>query len=251
VRSAKRRQGARPAIIAAGMLALLAVPTLTTAAPTEPVDPARCDPGQPFSTVVNNTYFPLPVGQVWAFTGREQGQNIGLQITVTGSTADFYRGANRVTTLEVEELEFEDTDADGFPDPGEPLIERSLNYYAQTAAGDVCYFGESVDIFEDGEIVSHEGAWRSDDRGNAPGIFMPHDPVVGMTFAQERAPGIAEDQATITRIGQTVTVPAGTFTNTLRTRDFNPLDGSRGTKVFAPGVGLIVDGPLQLVRLGT
>ena len=250
MRIAKRRGGTRAAIVAAGILTILLIPGGAAAAPTETLDPARCDPGQAFFTTIDNTYFPLPAGQVWAFTGKEQGQNIGLQITVTGNTAEFYRGPNRVTTLEVEELEFEDTDEDGFPDPDEPLIERSLNYYAQTAAGDVCYFGESVDIFEDGEIVSHEGAWRADDRGNAPGIFMPHDPAVGQTFAQERAPGVAEDEATITRIGQTVTVPAGTFTDTLRTRDFNPLDGSRGTKVYAPDVGLIIDGPLNLVRLG-
>jgi hypothetical protein len=249
MRSGKRRDGRRVAIMAAAMLMLL-IPSGAAAAPTETLDPARCDPGQAFSTTIDNPYFPLPAGQVWGFTGREQGQNIGLQITVTGNTADFYRGANRVTTLEVEELEFEDADADGFPDPDEPLIERSLNYYAQTATGDVCYFGESVDIYADGVIVSHEGAWRADEDG-APGIFMPHDPAVGQTFAQERAPNIAEDEATITRIGQSVTVPAGTFTDTLRTRDFNPLDGSRGTKVYAPEVGLIIDGPLQLVRLGS
>jgi hypothetical protein len=42
-------------------------------------------------------------------------------------------------------------------------------------------------------------------------------------------------------------VPAGTFANTITVRDFNPLDGSRGTKVYAPSVGLIVDGPLALI----
>ena len=43
------------------------------------------------------------------------------------------------------------------------------------------------------------------------------------------------------------TVPAGTFENTITVRDFNPLDGSRGAKVYAPDVGLIVDGPLDLI----
>jgi hypothetical protein len=30
-------------------------------------------------------------------------------------------------------------------------------------------------------------------------------------------------------------------------RDFNPLDGSRGTKVYARDVGLTRDGPLTLI----
>jgi hypothetical protein len=42
-------------------------------------------------------------------------------------------------------------------------------------------------------------------------------------------------------------VAAGTFTDSIRTRDFNPLDGSRGFKAYAPGVGIIRDGVLDLV----
>jgi hypothetical protein len=68
-----------------------------------------------------------------------------------------------------------------------------------------------------------------------------------MTYQQEVAPGIAMDEATIIRVGRTVTVPAGTFTQTITVRDFNPLDGSRGTKVYAPGVGLIDDDGLELL----
>jgi hypothetical protein len=76
---------------------------------------------------------------------------------------------------------------------------------------------------------------------------MPADPQEGMTFQQEVAPGIAEDRATILEIGRTVSTGAGTFTDTLRVRDFNPLDGSRGIKSYARNVGLIHDGPLLLL----
>jgi hypothetical protein len=117
-----------------------------------------------------------------------------------------------------------------------------------TQDGTVCYFGEEVDIYEGGVVVSHEGAWRADDDGNAPGIFMPADPQVGMTYQQEVAPGVAEDRATIVRRGS-FTVPAGTFADTITVRDFNPLDGSRTTKVYARGVGLIADGPLELTLI--
>jgi hypothetical protein len=44
------------------------------------------------------------------------------------------------------------------------------------------------------------------------------------------------------------TVPAGTFSNTIRVRDRNPLDGTSGTKIYARGIGLVMEGPLRLIR---
>ena len=136
---------------------------------------------------------------MWVYSGKEQGQTIGLQITVLGKAERFYSGQDKVTTRVVEELEWEDADGDGVVDGDEFVIEVSRNYYAQTEQGTVCYFGEDVDIFNEDGTVTHEGAWRADDPGNAPGIFMPAEPEVGMTFAQESAPDIAEDEATIKR----------------------------------------------------
>jgi hypothetical protein len=218
-----------------------------------------CAPAQnTFTLEINNPYFPLPVGQVWAYSGKEQGQNVQLQITVLDATETFhFGGGQNVTTRVVEEVEWTDTNANGVIDrPGE-LIEVSLNYFAQTAppaVGTVCYFGENVDIYENGQIVSNEGAWRADGRkglpGTAPGIFMPANPTVGMTFQQEVAADVAMDEATIVRTGSTVRVPAGTFTDAITVREFNPLDGSRGTKVYAPNVGLVRDGPLDLISHG-
>jgi hypothetical protein len=200
-----------------------------------------------FSLNINNSFFPLPVGQVWVLTGKEQGQNIGLQITVLRKRETLYKNtAQPITTRVVEEREWADDNGDGLIQASEEMIEVSLNYFAQTQDGTVCYFGEAVDIFENGQVVSHEGSWRADDPGNAPGIFMPANPAIGMSFQQESAPGIAEDRAEIIGSG-TQKVPAGTFTETLKIRDFNPLDGSKGIKWYAKNVGIIIDGPLQLV----
>jgi hypothetical protein len=229
------------------LVAVLLTPRLASAAPqppqpTEPLD--LCAPNQPFTLEIDNPYFPLPVGRVWVYSGKEQGENVELQITVLNATETFnFGGGQSVTTRVVREVEWVDTNANGVIDsPGE-LIEVSLNYFAQTEAGTVCYFGENVDIYENGQIVSHEGAWRADGRkglpGTAPGIFMPAAPQRGMTFQQEVAPGVAEDLATITRVGKT----------TITVRDFNPLDGSTGTKVYEQGIGLIQDGPLRLISV--
>lgn len=217
-------------------------------AASQRMDLALCAPDHnTFTLAVDNRFFPLPVGQQWVYSGQEQGQTLGLQITVLDQTASLYTGQQKVATRAVEEREWDDADADGVVDADEALIEVSRNYFAQTQGGTVCYFGEDVDIYENGVVVSHEGAWRADAPGNAPGIFMPAAPQEGMTYQQEVAPGVALDEATITRVGRAVTVPAGTFTETITVRDFNPLDGSRGTKVYAAGVGLIRDAAFDLV----
>jgi hypothetical protein len=227
------------------LVALVIAATAVGAKPGEELDLALCAPEEnTFGLTIDNAYFPLPVGQQWVYRGKEQGQTISLQITVLDETERIYNGQNAVLTRVVEEVEWEDANGDEVADPDE-LIEISRNFFAQTQDGTVCYFGEEVDIYEGGEVVSHEGAWRADDPGNAPGIFMPANPQPGMTYQQEVAPGVAEDRATITRRGD-YTVPAGTFADTITVRDFNPLDGSRSTKVYARGVGLISDGPLVL-----
>jgi hypothetical protein len=234
-------------LVLCGLVASLVGPSSAMGAQVTELDLALCAPDQnTFTLNIDNSYFPLPVGQEWVLVGKEQGQPLGLRVTVLDATETFKFGRDRVTTRVIEELEWADADGDGVVDPEEELIEVSLNYFAQTQDGTVCYFGEDVDIYENGIVVSHEGSWRADERGNAPGIFMPAQPEVGMTFQQEVAPGIAEDRATIVRQGAT-DVPAGSFANTITVRDFNPLDGSKGFKTYALDVGIIKDGPLDLV----
>lgn len=201
---------------------------------------ALCAPDEHgFTLDIDNAFFPLPVGRQWSYEGEEEGTSVELHITVFDETEEIAG----VTTRVVEEREWEDDE----------LIEVSRNFFAQTEEGTVCYFGEAVDIYEEGEVVSHEGSWRADESGNAPGIFMPDDPEVGMRFKQELAPGVAEDVSEIVARGEQVTVPYGTFEETLRVVDWNPLEGQTMSdgdeKVYAEDVGLIVDGPVELVAV--
>ena len=213
------------------------------------LDLALCAPGQnSFTLRIDNSYLPLSVGRQWVFQGDEGGQTLGLQITVLNKKETFFfTGAEKVTTRVVEEREWVDANGNGLFDDGTlNLIEVALNYFAQTQDGTVCYFGEDVDFYEGGAIVDHAGSWRADDLGNAPGIFMPAAPQAGMRFQQEMAPGIAEDEATIVGSGP-ADVPAGTLKRTIRLREFNPIDGGTGYKVYARNVGLIKDGAFELI----
>ena len=193
---------------------------------------SRCGIGQAFNLESSNPWFPIDVGRQWIYEGKEKGALLQLTITVLDAT-ERVGGINTRIVREEER-------ADG------ELIERSHNYFAVTSDGTVCYFGEDVDIYEGGVLVSHEGAWRADDPGNFPGVIMPPDPEVGLRFLVEGAPGIAEDEALVTR-RDAVEVTAGSFPEAIRIRDSNPLDHSVGVKVFALGVGLVIDGPVELI----
>lgn len=209
------------------------------------LDPALCAPTNTFTADVTNHYFPLPTGRVWVLTGVDEGINIGFRVAV-GGTEPFYNGT--VMTRVVQETEWEDTNSDGIQQPSERLIEDSTNYFAQTVpGGTVCYFGEEV--FIPGAPDPNAGRWRADEPNSAPGIQMPAAPKPGMEYAQEIAPNAA-DRGKIVGSGS-VTTPAGTFSNTVRVRESNPLEGGKGGyKVYAYDVGLVVDGSLSLCDPG-
>jgi hypothetical protein len=194
-----------------------------------------CDPeAGPFSLVIDNGFFPVVVGSETVLEGED---DEGVVIRVETTVPDETEVVAGVTTRVLVETEFED---------GE-IVEISRNFMAQAPDGSVCYFGEEVDIFEDGEIVSHDGAWRAGEDGNLPGIIMPGEPEVGMIFQQEFAPGIAEDQAEILAFGEEIDVPAGMFSDTLTTEDCNPLDGTMDLKVYVDGIGLAIDEFAELI----
>ena len=186
-----------------------------------------------------STYFILKPGYQSTFEGKEGGKAAKLVITVLPETVTVASVATRV----VEEREWQ----------GGQLVEVSRNFFAMhPKTGDAYYFGEDVDMYKDGKVTSHEGAWQSGAAGARFGLMMPGLPLLKARFYQEMAPKIAMDRAEITGLGETATTPAGTFTNVLRTLETTPLEPlAKETKLYAPGVGLIQDGSLKLVRYGT
>jgi hypothetical protein len=190
-----------------------------------------CDPsGGPFTLDITNPFLPYPEGGVWVL----EGGGDRVQITVLPDT-EVVAG---VTTRVVEEREWE----------GGELVEVSRNFVVQAPDGSVCYYGEDVDDYAGGEISGHGGAWRAGEGNAAPGILMPARPEVGISYKQEVSPGSAEDAGAIVGMGETVKVPAGTFTDTLSVLDVNPMKGEVDPKYYARGVGMIVDESLKLTE---
>jgi hypothetical protein len=132
------------------------------------------------------------------------------------------------------------------------LIEVSRNYFAiSKRTGDVFYFGEEVDIYRNGKVVDHEGAWLSGVKGARFGLMVPGQPMMKAKYHQEIAPGVALDRAEVVSLTETIRTPAGEFKNCLKTEETTPLEpGVREFKYYARGVGLVQDGALKLVRYG-
>jgi len=190
-----------------------------------------------FASTGGNQFFILQPGYQLVYAGEEDGEELDLVITVLAETET----VDGVETRVVEERESE----------GGELVELSRNFMALCVeTGDVFYFGEEVDIYEDGEIVSHDGAWRAGEGGAEPGIIMPGRFLLGARYYQEIAPDVALDRAENVAMGMEVTTDAGTFEGCVRVDETTPLEpGDVSVKVYAPGVGLIVDDVVELVEV--
>lgn len=228
------------ACLIAGTAALLAQTT-----PEIEIDPFRIDQCT-FSPSSDHPYFPLEKGHRLILQGDDDGTPVVLEWEVLEETRIFEIEIDgedvEIETAIVRETETED---------GE-LVEISHNYFAQCQeTGSVYYFGETVDDFEDGVLVGHEGAWLAGEGENLPGVIMPGDFVPGQGYAQEIAPGVAEDRAINAAEGLTVETPAGIFNEVIHVEETNPLepDSEPSAKFYAPGVGLLVDDFLELTEI--
>jgi len=133
---------------------------------------------------------------------------------------------------------------------GGHVVEVSRNFFAiSKRTGDVYYFGEDVDMYKNGRITGHEGAWLSGINGARFGLILPGKPRVGDRYQQEMAPRVAMDRAEVVTVTETYQTPAGTFKNCLRTRETSGLEAGSEDKLWAPRVGLIKDGDLVLIRI--
>jgi hypothetical protein len=179
-----------------------------------------------------NPYFILEPGEQLVL---EAGK---VQLTIT--VLDETKTVDGVETRVIEERETKDGQ----------LAEVSRNYYAiSKRTGSVYYFGEDVDEYKDGKVVGHGGSWLAGQDGAHFGLIMPGLPLMGAKYRQEIAPGKAMDRAEITSLEASAETPAGSFKNCLEIEESSrPEPGETETKRYAPGIGLVQDESLSLVR---
>jgi hypothetical protein len=193
-------------------------------------DIASCN----LQTTGRSEYFVLEPG----FQLVLEGGDTKLQITVLNET----KRVDGVDTRVVEEREWKDG----------KLYEVARNYFALCdKTKDVYYFGEEVDFYENGKVVKHDGSWLAGVKGNRAGLMMPGTPTLNMKYYQEIAPGVAMDRAEIVSMTDTCKTPAGTFSNCMKIKEGSAIEiAATEYKYYAPGIGLVGDQEVRLVKHG-
>lgn len=188
------------------------------------------------SSTGRNPYFVLEPGYQLLLKKAEGPDT--LTVTVLNET----RTVDGVETRVVEERETENGQ----------LLEVSRNYFAISKdTRDLFYFGEDVDIYKDGKVTGHGGAWLAGVDGAKPGLMLPGEPKAGMRFLQEQAGDVARDRSEVVSTSTEATTPAGKFTHCLKVSDDSATKKEDPeTKVYAPSVGLIVDEDFRLAKYG-
>jgi hypothetical protein len=181
-----------------------------------------------FSHVISNKYYTLDPGMKAGYEKKTSKGITRARTDVTGET----RTVMGVTTLVVRNREW----------LNDQLVEDTRDWIAQDKDGNVWYFGEAVDNYENGKLVNHDGSWEAGVDGAKPGILMLNNPKAGDTYRQEYYPGKAEDMATVVAVGMRVTLPRGPFfENCVQIRDWNRLKPREFEhKYYCVGVGALV-----------
>jgi hypothetical protein len=191
----------------------------------EAYDP-QIDPQQ-FSSTIDNPYLPYTPGTTLVYQGQTADGFEHIEITTTDLTIEIM-GVDCRVVVATEWIDGE-------------LSEITDDYFAQDAEGNVWYFGERVLEFEEGRVVSLDGAWIAGEEGAKPGIVMlAWPPELDRLYRQEFSLASAEDIARAVSLDETVTVQAGTFTGCLKTQDSSPLEMEDAEeKYYATAHGLI------------
>jgi hypothetical protein len=198
------------------------------------LDPAN------FVGVIDNPYFPLPVGRTLVYTGIKDGQTQTDTVTVT----DQKRVILGINTTVVSDVATHDG----------TLLEKTFDFYAQDGQGTVWYLGEDTTAFLPNGKTDTSGSFTAGVDGAQPGIIMEADPQIPDAYRQECYAGQAEDTAWVVATSGSVTVPYGKVRNVLTTLESTRLEpGAYDEKIYGPGIGIVSErsltGPIEFAQL--
>jgi hypothetical protein len=205
--------------------------TTAPATASLPVDgtPFPIDP-KDFTTEIDNPYWPMKPGSQWVFRETNaEGTASRVVVTVLDKTKMIANGVEaRIVHDQVTE--------------GDQVVEDTYDWYAQDADGNLWYLGEDTTEYDNGKPKTKEGSWEAGVDGALPGIIMPADPQVGMTYREEYYKGHAEDGASIISTDALAKVPYGRFDQGVQTRNFSGIEPDViEEKIYAKGVGVVLE----------
>jgi hypothetical protein len=178
-----------------------------------------------FQATVDNSFYPFVPGTTWKYLEKSGGATSTNTITVTHDTKVIVG----VTCVVVHETVARNG----------RIAEEDYKWLAQHKDGTVWCFGTAAKETSPGGLVSTEGSWEAGVKGAQPGILMPGHPQPGKPYRQEYLYNVAENMAQIVATNETVTVPAGTFTGCVKTKEWSMLEAGTELKWYARGIGIV------------
>lgn len=175
-----------------------------------------------------NEFVAFETGKVFIYEGETEDGLETIKVTVTDVTKEIMG----VITTVVSDTAWLD---------GE-LVEATNDWFAEDDQGNVWYFGEYSEEWEEGELIGTEGSWEAGVDEALPGMLMPAHPKMGMKYQQEYYEDEAEDMAMVINLDKTVEIDYGTFDGCLETMEWTPIEpGEREHKFYKPGIGLVME----------
>ena len=182
---------------------------------------------------ITHPYLPLASLKQDIIEGTEGGKKTRVERTAMPKKhRTFTVGGEEVETLVVEDRAF----VNG------ALEEVATDYFAQDDNGNVYYFGEDVDEYQNGKVTSHAGSWLLGKDTPVPGLLLPANPKLGDKFKSEDVSKDINEADEVVSVSETVTVPVGTCQNCVKVKE-NLADGTTEYKYYAKGVGVVREVP--------
>jgi hypothetical protein len=202
----------------------------TTAAESLPVGskPFKIDSAD-FTNQITNPHWPMKPGDHWVYRETDAAGEVQRNDVVVTNRTKKIMGIDAVVVHDTVRL-------------GGELTEDTLDWYAQDSKGNLWYLGEDTTEYENGKVKTKEGSWEAGVDGAEPGIIMPADPQVGLTYREEYYKGHAEDGAQIISVDALAKVPYGRFDHGIQTRNFSGIEPDViEEKIYAKGVGIVLE----------
>ncbi|HTE60297.1 MAG TPA: hypothetical protein VK631_08085 [Solirubrobacteraceae bacterium] len=185
-------------------------------------------------TTIDNRYLPLTATRRCERRGRaDDGTRERTVTTVLDRTRRFTIDGQQVDAAVIRDDAYED---------GE-LVERTHDYFAQADDRTVYYLGEHVSNIRRGKVANHDGTWLYGRHTDVPGVAMPAEPKVGDQYRFEDVPGVTTESNRVEETGLRARVNGRLLTDIIRIQEFIQPQGEVEHKLYAPGVGLVVEYP--------
>ncbi|MDH3302447.1 MAG: hypothetical protein OES24_18250 [Acidimicrobiia bacterium] len=182
-------------------------------------------------TVIDNAYLPYAPGNRILLSGTtvEDGEEFAHQIRYV--VTDLTKEILGVETVVVWIEDYSDDE----------LVEAEIAFYAQDDAGNVWFFGEHPEEYEDEELIDAP-TWIAGVDGAYPGIVMHADPQLDTpAYFQGWGPAVEwSDFAVVEVVGEEICIELGCFPDSITIAE-SSLDeeGIAQLKSYAPDVGNI------------